>query len=180
MAYLCVTCVPFNSQHKCFSALDSTARVSLRKAKQRLSALLIRWLKDANLPPVHGQSRAPRAWHNTTPFGLIQLINSILIPNTLQQCFPVFFPSQGPGVPCCPTQCHLPLAPVPLRLGLGQGGCTLLPRDTVWQSMAKVPKVTLATVTQAQYFISMLKCFKEFRNKNSWNCCVSQNLRSLY
>lgn len=70
MAYVCVTCVPFNSQHKCFSALDSTAWVSLRKAKQRLSALLITRPKDADLLPVHGQSRGSQrlAQHNSLWF----------------------------------------------------------------------------------------------------------------
>lgn len=50
MAYLRVTCVPFNSQHKCFSALASPAWVSLMKAKQGLSALLITRAKDCRSP----------------------------------------------------------------------------------------------------------------------------------
>lgn len=70
-----------------------------------------------------GKAGAPRAWHNTIPFGLVELINSILIPNTLQQCFPVFFPPQGPAVPLNVTS-PLPLCPS----SLGQGGCLLPPR----------------------------------------------------
>lgn len=47
MAYVCVTCVPFNSQHKCFSALDSTAWVSLRKPS---SASLLYSSRDQRMP----------------------------------------------------------------------------------------------------------------------------------
>lgn len=71
MAYLCVTCVPFNSQHKCFSALDSTAWVSLTKARQRLSALLITQPKRCRSPaclrakqglPEPGTTQLPLVW----------------------------------------------------------------------------------------------------------------------
>lgn len=73
MAYLCVTCIPFNSQQKCFSTLDSTAWLSLMKAKQHLSALLIMRPKGCRSPaclpakqelPEPSPTQFPLVWLN--------------------------------------------------------------------------------------------------------------------
>lgn len=108
-----------------------------------------------------GKAGAPRAWPNAIPFGLIKLICWQTPPwvKTLfsKLCFPICFPSQGPAVPRSPL--------CPCRLGLAQCGCTVPYRDTVW-------------VTEAQYFVSMLKCFKESK-ENMKNCCMSQNFKKL-
>lgn len=73
MAYLCVTCVPFNSQYKCFSTLNSTAWVSLMKVKQRLSALLITQPNDcSSTRSPRCNAVAPRIQPKAVCFGLIE------------------------------------------------------------------------------------------------------------
>lgn len=103
MAYLCVTCVPFNSQYKCFSTLNSTAWVSWKSSSASL--LYSSHNRTTADLPAHLAAMQGLPEPSLKQFALVWLnlvINPILTPKTLQQAlFPnIFSPSQGPAVSC--------------------------------------------------------------------------------
>lgn len=137
---------PFNSQHKCFSSLDSTAWVSFMKAKQCLSALLITRPKDCWSPPACLWAKQGLPELGPMPFLFVWLNWSAdkLHPDSKHSS--ASSASQYFSLPK-DQQCHAHLC---------------APAGWAWLSVAVRSRYRdTAWMTEAQYFVSMLKCFKE-------------------